>query len=207
MHPNLKPENISNYSSLVSALQDHRVRGSFVEDTFRVPRSFGGVLLKPLSPWAGQTRITFESTADVFGGRGLPLSLLQGGMAPGRVLRGASEPVFGNGAPRNTFTLRVSWPGYTQFDSVRQVPIRPGATRLDVAMIVLGQYSRLFERARVETMRDSSRGGWTIGKGAITLSSLVLVAVSNDMDDVFEAEIHVVFNRNDPASMLAELRQ
>ena len=54
---------------------------------------------------------------------------------------------------------------------------------------------------------DSSRVGWKIGRGAITLDSLVLIAVSNDAEDVFEAEIHVVFPRNDPASMLAALRR
>ena len=66
-------------------------------------------------------------------------------------------------SPRNTLTLRVSvrlsafslhcaftymesqWPGYSKVDSVKQVPIRSPAARVDIAMIVLEQYSRLFE--------------------------------------------------------------
>jgi len=207
LHPVLHPENISSYSSLISALEDHRVRGSFVEDTFRVPRSSRGTLLKPLPAWAGQTTITFETVQGLFGGRGLPLAFLQSGMAPGGVLRNASDHVFTSRSPGNLFKLRLSWPGYSQLEGVSEVPMPAPATRVDVAMIVIQSYSQLIARAGREGPREKGREGWKLGKGAINLENLILVSVSNGEDGVFEAEIHVVLTRNDPMAMLAALRR
>ncbi|KAH9919688.1 uncharacterized protein B0H18DRAFT_1122334 [Fomitopsis serialis] len=207
LHPTLHPENVSSYSSLVSALEDHRVRGSFVEDTFRVPRTSSGSLLRPLPAWAGQITITFDTVQGLFGGRGLPLAFLQSGMAPGGILRHASDHVFANRSPGSVFNIRLSWPGYSQVECVTGVPIPSPATRVDVAVAVIGQYSQLIARAELEGPREKGREGWKLGRGAITIENLILVSVSNGQDGVFEAEIHVVLTRNDPMAMLAALRR
>ncbi|KAH9833849.1 uncharacterized protein C8Q71DRAFT_178191 [Rhodofomes roseus] len=204
LHPTLSPDNLSRFSSLVSALEDHRVHGSFIEDTFRVPRSSRGALMKPLPAWKGQRRVMFEAAPNFFGGRGVPLSHLSSGLAPGSVVKDPSEPIF---LGRNVLNLRVSWPGYPQCEGVKQLPIPSPATRVDVALAVVGEYIRLMERARFEQFQAVGREGWRVGKGCIALENLILVSISNDSDDIYEAEIHVVLGRNDPANMLAALRR
>lgn len=83
------------------------MRGSFVEDTFRVPRSSKGLMLKPLNPWRGQTKIKFDSLNHVYRGRGVPLSILSSGMAPGNAMCDCTEQVL-SGCPSGILTLRVT---------------------------------------------------------------------------------------------------
>lgn len=106
-HPAVPTGQVSSFSTLRSALQEHRVSGSFVEDTFRVPRTSRGHPLRPLTPWRGQTKIKFDAMPDVYGGRGLPLALLSSGLAPSSVVRDGMEPVLG-GSASGILTLRVS---------------------------------------------------------------------------------------------------
>ena len=93
-HPPIGTQNLSPFSSLCFALEEHRVNESFVEDTFRVPRTSRGLLLKPLAPWRGQHKIQFDALPSVYSGRGVPLSLIASGIAPGGIFRDCMEPVF-----------------------------------------------------------------------------------------------------------------
>ena len=81
---------------------------SFVEDTFRVPRTSRGLLLKPLAPWRGQHKIQFDALPSVYSGRGVPLSLIASGIAPGGIFRDCMEPVFCGSILMLRVSVRVS---------------------------------------------------------------------------------------------------
>lgn len=48
---------------------------------------------------------------------------------------------------------------------------------------------------------------WVIGKNRITVHNLVLLSVANDAEGVYEAEIHLVHCRDDPAAMFAAMQR
>lgn len=57
---------------------------------------------------------------------------------------------------------------------------------------------------RALTSPPANRHGcWFVGKGGISIHNLVLLSISNDVDDVYEAELDVVLGRYDPVAMLA----
>ncbi|KAF8922694.1 hypothetical protein CPB85DRAFT_1556002 [Mucidula mucida] len=103
-------------------------------------------------------------------------------------MNGGNEPIYvGPGVTRINF--HITWPGYSHLTWSRTLDICTKfgmMTRAQLGVAVAGMFMRFLERARYEQCADAR---WHIGPNGIQLSNIVLLAVWNPIETMWQADI------------------
>ncbi|KAG6916458.1 hypothetical protein DXG01_006725 [Tephrocybe rancida] len=107
------------------------------------------------------------------------------------IIQGAGDAVLAHtGLPR--ITLRILWPGYEHVEWAATIDLNGGSygpiTRAQLGVAVSQHFSRFVERARTEPSKSSE---WNLSSSGIRFEHLVLVALVNVSDDIWQAEVAV----------------
>ncbi|KAF8922091.1 hypothetical protein CPB85DRAFT_1465222 [Mucidula mucida] len=107
-------------------------------------------------------------------------------------LNGGNDPIYvGPGVTRINF--HITWPGYVHINWSRTLDICTkfgSMTRAQLGAAVAGMFMRFLEKARYEQCGDAR---WQIGPNGIQLSNIVLLAVWNPMETMWQADIALKF--------------
>ncbi|KAG6897500.1 hypothetical protein C0992_000930 [Termitomyces sp. T32_za158] len=208
LHPPVRSSNISQYSSLEGAAGITR----FLSPTrHRLPQQS----YKPSSKWdqaMGQSvRLHAAIQFDHIGytGQGIQMRELsaRSDAAIAAMMQGAGDAVlYHTGRERITFRIVVStslpncsivitkhnqWPGYEHVECCDQLVINSGGrpiTRAQLGKSVAQIFARFVEKTRNEPSRSSQ---WNLTSSGIRFEHLVLVALVNVWEGVWQADVAV----------------
>ncbi|KAG5728887.1 hypothetical protein E4T56_gene5619 [Termitomyces sp. T112] len=191
LHPPVHSSQISRYTSLEGAVGSSK----FLSPTRRrLPQPS----YTPASKWdlaMGQNArrhaaIQFDYVG--YNGQGVQMRELsaRSDAAIASMIQGAGDPVLAH-AGRERVTFRIIWPGYEHVESCDQIIINPGGrpiTRAQLGKFVAQIFARFVEKTRTETSRSSQ---WNLTSSGIRFEHLVLVALVNVWEGVWQADVAV----------------
>ncbi|KAG6873080.1 hypothetical protein C0995_003124 [Termitomyces sp. Mi166 len=106
------------------------------------------------------------------------------------MIQGAEDPVLAH-TGRERITFRIIWPGYEHVECCDQVVINPGGrpiTRAQLGKFIAQVFARFVEKTRKEPCRSSE---WNLTSSGIRFEHLVLVALVNVWDGVWQADVAI----------------
>ncbi|KAG6878802.1 hypothetical protein C0992_007646 [Termitomyces sp. T32_za158] len=191
LHPPVRSSQVSQYTTLEGAAGFTR----FLSPTrYRLPQQS----YKPSSKWdqtMGQNvrrhaAIQFDHIG--YNGQGVQMRELsaRSDAAIAAMIQGAGDAVLSHtGCERITF--RIVWPGYEHVECCNQLVINSGGrpiTRAQLGKSVAQIFARFVEKTRSEPSRSSE---WNLTSSGIRFEHLVLVALVNVWDGVWQADVAV----------------
>ncbi|KAF8073326.1 hypothetical protein FPV67DRAFT_1446310 [Lyophyllum atratum] len=198
LHPPVPSSRQSQFSSLGGAVQPtaSQTASSFVSP-FR--RRLPQPPYTPASKWRNATgRLNQVHGAIAFdflgyAKQGVPMRELstRSAHALASMIHGAGDVVLAHtGLAR--ITLRIIWPGYEHVEWARSIEVNLAGqgpvTRAQLGAIISQNFARFIEKTRSEPARSSD---WHLGPSGIRYEHMVLVALCNVFEDVWQADVAV----------------
>ncbi|KDQ63938.1 hypothetical protein JAAARDRAFT_165906 [Jaapia argillacea MUCL 33604] len=149
---------------------------------------------QPASKWKSSVgRVSVGTTTFDFAGHpGLGVKIREvasrGAHGVAAMMAGAHDPVLANTGLRS-IQFAITWPGYPHVEWLRSIEIvTPSGhiTRSQLAALISQQYMRF-----IENISSSQFAQWRIGHPGLGLEHLVLMSVTNVLDDVWQATIAI----------------
>ncbi|KAG6917559.1 hypothetical protein DXG01_002028 [Tephrocybe rancida] len=198
LHPPVRSSNQSQYSALDGALysSSSQPTSSFLSPTRRrLPQQ----PYTPASKWRAATgRLDQVHNAIMFdyagyAKQGVPMRELsaRSGTVLASMIQGGKDTVLAHtGLARITF--RILWPGYEHVEWARSVELTVGGygpiTRAQLGAAISQNFARFVEKTRTESSRSAE---WNLNSSGIRFEHLVLVALVNVFEDVWQADVAV----------------
>ncbi|KAG6894897.1 hypothetical protein C0992_004055 [Termitomyces sp. T32_za158] len=193
LHPLVHPSQISHYSTLEGAVNITR---SLPRTRHPLPQQ----LYIPNSKWAramGKNNclhpaIQFDHIG--YDGQGVQMRefLARSEASIGAMIQGARDAVLSH-VERGRISFRIMWPGYEHVESCDHLALNPHGrpiTRSQIGKCVAKYFARFMEKARNEPSTSSE---WNLHSSGIRFEHLVLVAITNVWEGVWQADVVVDF--------------
>ncbi|KDQ63932.1 hypothetical protein JAAARDRAFT_86951, partial [Jaapia argillacea MUCL 33604] len=136
-------------------------------------------------------------TFDFAGHRGMGVKIREvasrGVHGVAAMMAGPHDPVLVHTGMRN-IKFCITWPGYPHVEWLRTIDIVTPTgpiTRSQLAALVSQQYMRFIEKCQHENISGSQFAQWRLGYPNLGVEHLVLMSITNVLDDVWQATITI----------------